>query len=258
MQATSPHWRPPPSNERPCDVCGKTIKRTQRLGRIPLTCSPECFEIRMKALRKQRYDANREQAIADARAWYEANRERAQEWGRNYRAQNQDVISERKRKYVRENAESVSAQQHAWYEANRDRIRAEWRASQTPEQRVVARQRSREWLAANPERRAEQRRRERPEVRTAAFRRRRERKLAVPSDRVTVKELLTGQGFACYLCGDPIDPVIKHPDPASPSVDHVIPLALGGTGLRENLRAAHLRCNLKKGAAHPDALGLPQ
>jgi hypothetical protein len=51
----------------------------------------------------------------------------------------------------------------------------------------------------------------------------------------------------CGLCDEPVDRAVEWPDPASLSLDHVVPLALGGRHATENLQIAHLVCNLRKG-----------
>lgn len=53
---------------------------------------------------------------------------------------------------------------------------------------------------------------------------------------------------ACHICGRPIDYTLPHLDPMSFVVDHVRPLAKGGTDTLENKRAAHRECNSKKRA----------
>lgn len=50
----------------------------------------------------------------------------------------------------------------------------------------------------------------------------------------------------CWICGLPIDPELKSPHPLSFTVDHVVPIALGGDLLGE-VRAAHRICNMKRG-----------
>lgn len=50
----------------------------------------------------------------------------------------------------------------------------------------------------------------------------------------------------CWICGQWIDPELKSPHPMSFSVDHVVPLALGGELMGE-ARAAHRVCNMKRG-----------
>ena len=55
-------------------------------------------------------------------------------------------------------------------------------------------------------------------------------------------------GGDCGICGKRVDLELRHPDPNSGSVDHIIPVALGGTHDEENLQLSHLTCNLKKQA----------
>lgn len=51
----------------------------------------------------------------------------------------------------------------------------------------------------------------------------------------------------CAICGQPLDKSLKYPDPMSPTVDHIIPLAKGGHPYAmENLQAAHRKCNRLK------------
>ena len=52
----------------------------------------------------------------------------------------------------------------------------------------------------------------------------------------------------CGICGQPIDNELKYPDPMSKSLDHIVPINLGGHPFdRANMQAAHLMCNLQKG-----------
>lgn len=54
---------------------------------------------------------------------------------------------------------------------------------------------------------------------------------------------------SCGICGGGIDPNLLYPHPLSGSLDHIVPLAAGGTALdRDNVRAAHLYCNKSRGA----------
>lgn len=52
----------------------------------------------------------------------------------------------------------------------------------------------------------------------------------------------------CALCAGRVDLALRYPDPGSGSVDHVVPLSLGGSDAVDNVQLAHLRCNLRKGA----------
>ena len=55
-------------------------------------------------------------------------------------------------------------------------------------------------------------------------------------------------GWICQLCGKPVNPGIRFPDPMSPSLDHIHPLALGGQHIPDNLQLAHYGCNSRKSA----------
>jgi hypothetical protein len=52
----------------------------------------------------------------------------------------------------------------------------------------------------------------------------------------------------CWLCGLPIDPELKSPHPFSFSLDHVVPVSMGGAvSSRANALPAHRLCNMKRG-----------
>jgi hypothetical protein len=51
----------------------------------------------------------------------------------------------------------------------------------------------------------------------------------------------------CGICKSIIDLSLKYPDPASFSIDHIIPRSQGGTHGFDNLQPAHLACNAKRG-----------
>lgn len=59
--------------------------------------------------------------------------------------------------------------------------------------------------------------------------------------------------WQCALCGQGIDPALKWPDPMSQSLEHIIPLALGGEHSKENCTIAHLSCNSRGGTRHAQA-----
>lgn len=59
------------------------------------------------------------------------------------------------------------------------------------------------------------------------------------------KRILAAQDI-CGICGQPVDKRLKFPDPMSATIDHIIPLAKGGTNDQENLQLAHFWCNRQK------------
>lgn len=55
-------------------------------------------------------------------------------------------------------------------------------------------------------------------------------------------------GWVCWICGGDIDPAGSGRRSFSPSVDHVVPVSLGGSDDDDNLRAAHYGCNARRAA----------
>lgn len=54
-------------------------------------------------------------------------------------------------------------------------------------------------------------------------------------------------GWTCKLCGLPVDRNRDAPDPASPTIDHIIPLCQGGPHTVDNVQCAHFLCNSRAG-----------
>lgn len=77
---------------------------------------------------------------------------------------------------------------------------------------------------------------------------------------VSVGELRARDGDGCGICGEGIDFSLPYPSPGYPTVDHVLPYALGGQHDSTNLQLAHLTCNVTKQARAgwtPPALDAP-
>ena len=51
----------------------------------------------------------------------------------------------------------------------------------------------------------------------------------------------------CGICNKHIDLQLQYPDPNSLSIDHIIPISLGGNNFQANLQPSHLICNTKRG-----------
>lgn len=64
---------------------------------------------------------------------------------------------------------------------------------------------------------------------------------------VDLQQIWDRDGGICQLCGDSIDPELPWPDPMSKTIDHVVPLANGGTHEPANVQLAHALCNCIKG-----------
>lgn len=170
---------------------------------------PDRAREQRRRYRTENYDAE----MARLRAWREANAEHRAEYRRAYDAAN---------------AAERAAAKRTWYEAHREWVLS-W-PERNPERSAARHERFRE---ANRDRRAE------------AQRKRRVDALGLRVEDVDLEALWTG---SCGLCGQLMDAALRWPHPQSKSIDHILPLAAGGTHEASNLQWAHLRCNVSKGA----------
>ncbi|MDD6230406.1 MAG: HNH endonuclease [Lactimicrobium massiliense] len=61
------------------------------------------------------------------------------------------------------------------------------------------------------------------------------------------KKIIYATQTVCAICGKPVDFSLKFPDPMSPTIDHIIPIAKGGhPSDLANMQLAHLACNRAK------------
>ncbi|AFN37787.1 HNH endonuclease [Mycobacterium phage MacnCheese] len=60
------------------------------------------------------------------------------------------------------------------------------------------------------------------------------------------------RGDDCHLCGLPIDYSLPHDHLLSFQIDHITPLARGGTDTLDNCAAAHRKCNRDKSDSLPE------
>lgn len=80
------------------------------------------------------------------------------------------------------------------------------------------------------------------------------RSIAAPLPNMTMRlraVIAAREGYRCWLCERKIDRRLKHPHPRSLSLDHYIPVTKGGSDDPNNLRPAHLICNVRRAAAPP-------
>ncbi len=95
------------------------------------------------------------------------------------------------------------------------------------------------------------RRRDRRNARDA---RRRERfRQNGPREAYTRDEIGDRDGWVCHVCGDHVDQSLRRPDLESPSIDHVIPGWRGGEDRKDNVKIAHLGCNLDRNVSENPA-----
>jgi 5-methylcytosine-specific restriction endonuclease McrA len=81
----------------------------------------------------------------------------------------------------------------------------------------------------------------------AASRRRRARKRNVHNETVYLEIIAQRDKYKCHICRKRVDMNLDVQDMYSPTMDHLIPISLGGDHTYANIRLAHRICNSRKG-----------
>jgi 5-methylcytosine-specific restriction endonuclease McrA len=186
-----------------------------------LSSNGSCYVCQLAAFRR-RYEADPDKHRTRARKWYKENTELALERDRQFRI---------------DHPEKRAALERSWKERNPDKVRTYSRVA------------SKKWRSANPEKRKEVVRAwqdANPETMAANAHKRRARKSQAegshtPAD---LKAILSAQSHRCAYCRADLRKVKKH-------LDHIMPLALGGSNDRSNLQWTCHACNLSKGKKSP-------
>lgn len=77
---------------------------------------------------------------------------------------------------------------------------------------------------------------------------RRVRVLYSPIEKFSRIEIFKRDNWRCQLCGKKVRRRAPSRHPDSPSIDHIVPVAKGGTHSRANVQTVHLKCNFRKQA----------
>lgn len=208
--------------------------------------------------RKRRYAANRERLCAEAKArrskpGYVTTQERRQRFTPDQRA----AELARKRAYYQETRDQQLAYAAKYREDNYERLRAEWTGAYqrrkdyfdqyNRENRDRIRARRLAWTQANSDRIKElnaiwtqnnlDRHRVHQHKRRARLRSGGSLSLNI------IEQLLVRQRGRCACCGIRLR--------GAYDLDHIIPLALGGSNTDDNVQLLTPQCNRQKGAKHP-------
>lgn len=63
-----------------------------------------------------------------------------------------------------------------------------------------------------------------------------------------LRDLVIALYDSCHLCGHRVNKCLSGKHKLGPTLDHVIPVDLGGPDTLENSRLAHNKCNASRGA----------
>lgn len=157
--------------------------------------------------------------------------------------------------YHATNRETISKYKAAYYESHRDKYAAHSIAYRASMPEAVALHKAAYRASYNAAHREEQAAKSaayhaaHPDVSNRGAHVRRARKLGREIEKFDRSEILTRDGGICHICHKKVDPKNWH-------LDHLIPLAYGGTHTRLNVAVSHPRCNLRKNAYGPAQLRL--
>lgn len=167
---------------------------------------------------KQYYLSKREDKIAQSKAYYEANKGSILEKGRRRWRKNIDKHRRRSKEIYAINREAILSKMARWRKANPDKANAG---------RI-------RWARLNPEKRKEI-------VRVNSLRRRATEGTFTKED---IRKIMQMQRSCCAYCREKVGKNFH--------VDHIVPIAKGGTNWPSNLQITCATCNLKKNDRLPE------
>lgn len=73
------------------------------------------------------------------------------------------------------------------------------------------------------------------------------RRLYLKGESIDHLAVFERDNWICKLCDQVIDSTLRFPDKMAATIDHIVPLALGGGHTYDNVQASHAACNYNKG-----------
>ncbi|MFZ2809419.1 MAG: HNH endonuclease [Desulfosalsimonadaceae bacterium] len=137
---------------------------------------------------------------------------------------------------VQDNRDKINAQQHQSYHENPEKRRQQALKHRNAHLEEEVRARCREWAKNNPEKM-------RNHWADTGKRKRAIRK-GVTVEKFKAAEIYERDGWICQLCHKKVNKRLRYPNPLSRSLDHIMPISLGGTHERKNVQLAHYKCNV--------------
>jgi 5-methylcytosine-specific restriction endonuclease McrA len=186
------------------------------------------------------------------RAWRRENRSRALASDRACRARNIEKFRAKDRAAYATNPEKYRGKKRAWYAKNRERAKQysrDYHAAADESYKRKARERSINYRALNPGKAKTAIDRwwaKNPDKKKTYHRNRKARKRGNGGSHTAsdIADIFALQNGRCAYCRTDLKKVRRH-------VDHVVPLAKGGSNGRRNLQLLCEPCNLSKGSRDP-------
>jgi len=207
----------------PC-IRGHVAERTISSG-VCLKCSAE------KSASYRKKDPEKARAIDAASRLKHAVQRR--EDNKKWREENAKTLKVSKKRYVEENKEKVAASKNKYYQDNKEKLLAQSKAHRVENKERYAKL-SRDWREKNKDRIRLLNRNRKIKIRNA------EGNHGIQD----IKRILKLQKATCAACYKKFSDNEYH-------VDHIVPLALGGSNWASNLQLLCPPCNMSKGAKAP-------
>lgn len=196
----------------PFPMCPKHRQRWRRPGGL---AAPVQRQVRGRSAEERRLKDN-----ADSRAWRAANPEKRRAIDARERATIRYQV--RVKQWYRDNRDRQYASARRWREAHPDKIR-EW---------------DRRWRTENPDKARERYRRD--------ARRRKARRKQVKIVPYREADIFDRDGWVCQLCHKKVNKRLRYPNARCATIDHILPISLGGDDASYNVQLAHFSCNSAK------------
>lgn len=197
-----------------CSECGETKPTSEFSNRVDSSDGLRGQCKACHAARKAAYrSSNIEKAKSRDAAYRAANKEKIKSGFANWYAANSEKVKSRAAKWAAANHDKCTAIKSAWKKANPEKVQA--------------------YAAANVDKKRIRHQNRRARTRESGG------KLSIG----LADKLFRLQRGKCACCGEPLGDDYH--------LDHIMPLALGGTNTDDNIQLLRSKCNLHKNAKHP-------
>ena len=242
-----------PEDRKPCIKCGVTRSLTE-YHRSSVTkdgrrnsCKP-CVSAYVRKRTQRLADAYVAPTVEDTKVCIKCGEDKSfSEYSRKssskdgHRNDCKACVSAYMKSRQEAHGEDINARRRDRYRANPEKSLAEcraWRAANLEWSKAYHKAHHKKRWASDAKYRAQH---------AAAYTRYFRLLSSAKSEPYTREGIFDRDSWRCGICGGVIDSALRWPNVWSASIDHIVPLSLGGDDTPANVQAAHVGCNQGKG-----------